>query len=359
MHGMSTLEIVIRFFAGAGLLAANGFFVMTEFAMTRIRQFPEEEMKGDKGLERAWEMTNELEIYLTSCQVGITVTSILLGVIFEPAMSAVLSPLFVAIGLGSTQTSVVAVVLAVMIIQFLHTVWGEQTPTYLGVERPKQVAKYCAGIVYVWTWFIYPAIWLGDKAAKWTLGLFDVEIERSWTKEEEAVEGPEVADAADLRRHIGELLSGGTLSEERQNEVLNALEIGSLETREIMVGRDDIEALSTERSPEENFEFLRSHHRARYPLVGASLDDYLGIVYAPALYPVVDELRDGQIQWRQVAVPPLTVQPDLPVSELIDRFQEERQELALVIDDDKRVLGLVTATDAFEAVMGDLEDPYD
>ncbi len=358
MHGMSTLEIVIRFIAGIGLLGANAFFVMTEFAMTRIRQYPEEEMKGDPGLERAWEMTNELEIYLTSCQVGITVTSILLGVVFEPAMSALLSPLFVAIGLGSTETSVIAVVLSVVIIQLLHTVWGEQTPTYFGVERPKLVSKYCAPFVYAWSWVIYPVIWLGDSLAKGTLGLFGVTIERSWTKEDSAAE-PGESDAADLRRQIGELLSGGSLSEERRNEVLNALEIGSLETREIMVQRDDIEALSTERTPDENFELLRTHHRARYPLVGDSLDDYLGIVYAPALYPVIDELRSGHLQWRQVAVPPLTVKPDLPVSELIDRFQEERQELALVVDEDKTVLGLVTATDAFEAVMGDLEDPYD
>jgi CBS domain containing-hemolysin-like protein len=350
---MSSVEIVARILSGLGLLSANAFFVTTEFAMTRVPQFDESEFQESAGLQRAWEMTDELEIYLTACQVGITVTSILLGVVFEPGVSALIEPAIMALSLPVGNMHVIAVAVSVILIQFMHTVWGEQSPTYLGVERPLAVARYCAIPLFWWTRFTYPLIYLGDHVAKWTLGLFGVEIERSWNEGE-----GEIESRAELRSEMGELLSRGRLSSENRQEVMNALEIVELPVRDIMVGREDIISLSTTIDREENFQRLSESHHARYPLVGEEVEDFIGIVYAPALPAFIDDLRDGSTTFEEIAVSPLTVPSDCSVSRLVDIFQAEHQEMALVVEAD-RVVGLVTATDAFEAIMGELEDPFD
>lgn len=349
---MSTLELVVRILSGLGLLAANGMFVTTEFALTRLRQFDEEEMDEHSSLKLGWEMTGQLEIYLTACQVGITVTSILLGVVFEPGVTHVILPAMELIGLSESNTMFVSITLSVVLIQLMHTVWGEQSPTYLGVERPKQVVRIFAPILYGWTWLSYPLIWVGDHLAKATLGIFGISLERSWTKEDT------IESKAELRKEMGELLSKGELSEERRNEIINALEIDELPTRSIMVPRDNIRFISTGGSVEEMINLLSEHQHSRFPLVADDLDDYRGTIYVPSVMTAIDQLRNGQIDWEDIAVETMSVSPGLPVSKLVDKFQAEHQELALVVEE-KHVVGLVTSTDAFEAVLGELKDPFD
>lgn len=350
---MDTVELVVRVLSGFVLLAINGLFVMTEFAMTRLRQFDESELQETASHRLAWTMTEELEIYLTACQVGITITSILLGVVFEPGVTALVHPFTAMVGLNPSQTALVSVVLAVTVIQLLHTVWGEQSPTYLGVEKPRWVVSFGAPILYAWTWTSYPLIYVGDHLAKWTLSLFGIELSRSWTEED-----GEIEDETELRRRMMELLSRGGLTAERREEVVNTLEMDVRTTDSIMVDRDRIRYLSTENSTEENLSVLGEAQFSRLPLVGQSLDDYRGTVYVPPVVPEIDRLRSGEIDWESVAVEPMTVPPDLPISKLVDRFQAENQELALVVTEGT-VLGLVTETDAFEAVMGELRDPFD
>lgn len=127
------------------MLLANAFFVATEFALTRLRQYRQEEIQENSGLSRAWKMTERLEIYLTGCQVGITSTSILLGVIAEPAVTQLIELLIAGAEIGSFTTHGISIVLSVVLINFAHTIWGEQTPTYLGVEKAKTVARYSTG----------------------------------------------------------------------------------------------------------------------------------------------------------------------------------------------------------------------
>ena len=349
---MGPTELILRLLSGVFLLLANGMFVTTEFALTRLRQFDEEDMGDSSSLKLAWEMTEELEIYLTACQLGITITSILLGVTFEPGVTHLILPVTTLVGLASTETSFVAVGISVVIIQFMHTVWGEQSPTYLGVEKPLMVASVFAPILYGWSWICYPVIYFGDHMAKWTLNLFGITLERSWTADDT------IESQAELRREMGQLLSKGELPEERRDEVINALEIDQITTESIMVPRQRIQYFSSKQSINENIARLNEHQYSRFPLVEDSLDDFIGTIYVPSIIPVIDQLRDGKLEWDDIAVEPMTVTRDLPVSKLVDRFQAEQQELALVVGDDE-VVGLVTSTDAFEEVLGELQDPFD
>jgi CBS domain containing-hemolysin-like protein len=347
----------LRVLGGVVLLLANGFFVTTEFALTRVRQFSKDEFRG-RGLERAWEMTERLEIYLSGCQVGITVSSVGLGVVAEPALAAVFDPLLRSVGFGTAGTghTAAAVLLSLAVINLLHVIVGEQAPTYLGIERTKFVAKYGAPLLYWWTKLMAPVIILSDRVAKGLLGLFGVEIARSWTEEEIGEEGP--TSRAELREQMGDALRNVDVSEERRDEVLNALAIGEIPVSEIMVDRADVVALSTTDDVEANVERMAGSPHVRFPLVGDSLEEFHGVVYTPTVLGHLDELRDGSVDLRELTAPPMTVGPDTVVSDLIDQFQTQNQELALVLDGGE-VVGLVTATDAFEEITGDLEDPMD
>jgi len=349
---MNSLEIGIRLVAGLGLILANAFFVAIEFALTRARQFTEEEFVGGvPALERAWEMTQNLELYLTTCQVGITASSIAVGIVAEPALAAIFEPVFANTVLASVGAGAIV---AFLIINLLHLTHGEQTPTYLGVERSRMVSRYGATPLYWFHWLISPLITLGDAVAKWTLKLFGVEMTGAWLEtEEDAIES-----RADLRNRLGSVLERGDLPDERREEVLNALRIGEQSVRDVMVSPEDVVSLSTDADPEENLRRMEDNPHTRYPLVGDDLSDFRGVVYTPVLLRRRAELADGTVDFSAVAAPPMTLSPDADVSDAIDQFQAESQELALVIEGGA-VVGMVTVTDALESVMGDVEDPID
>ena len=347
---LQPIEITTRLVAGAALILANGFFVAIEFALTRARQYPESEFV-DAGLERAWEMTEDLEIYLTGCQVGITAASISLGIVAEPALAALFEPVFGGTALASIGAGTL---LAYFVVNLVHVVYGEQTPTYLGVERSKQICRYGATPLYWFTRVIRPILDLGDAVAKWTLKLFGVEMTGAWLDSEaDVIEG-----RADLHRRLRAVLTESDLPDDRHGEVMNALVAGEVPIRNVMVPREEMVALSTANTPAENLEVMDGTNHRRFPLFGDDESDLRGIVYLADLLDEFEAFRDGEIDIEDVATPPMMLSADEEISDAIDAFQEARQELALVVEDDE-IVGLLTATDAFETVMGELQGPGD
>lgn len=347
------MELYLRLFGGIILLLLNAFYVATEFALTRLRQYNRNELEDNAGLNRAWKMTETLEIYLTSCQIGITTTSILLGVIAEPAVTELIELLITADTIGAISSHTISIILSVTIINLVHTIWGEQAPTYLGVEKAKTVARYCAPPLYWWTYAIYPVLVFGDYVTKATLRLFGIQMDRSWLKGESSS-----SDSGDIRSEMVNLLKTEGVSGDRREEVLNALDIDNIAVREIMIPRDEIICLSTEKSFSDNLNIIREHMHARYPLVGETIDDVKGVLYTPQITANMKELLNGDKELDDFDWPRMIVSHELPVSKLIDEFQVEHQELAMVKENGS-IVGLVTLTDAFETIIGSAEDPLD
>ena len=348
----STLEsvtIATSLILGLILVCSNAFFVMTEFALTRAPQFGRDQFEGHKGLEKAWRMTSELEIYLTGCQVGITFCSVLIGVVAEPGFTRIFEMLSGSLPLSRAQGTSVSVVLSVLVINLIHTIWAEQTPTYLGIEKSREILRWCAIPHYYWTKTVYPLILIGDRVSKATLRLFGVEMERSWNTK----------TAESFQESLLALLAGKGLTKDRQAEVVNAVEISDMSCREIMIERERMASLSTENAWETNLEIMRENLYDRYPLSsGNSAKDFLGVVHTPEVLARLPELETGEVSLKQLAHNPLVVSGDTVVSQLIDTLQRHRTELALV-EDDKKVVGLLTLTDALEQIVGPSEDPLD
>jgi CBS domain containing-hemolysin-like protein len=351
---MGSLEIAIRLVGGVLLTGANAFFVVTEFALTRLPQLDPDD--DPPGLERARRITDQLEIYLTGCQLGITTSSILLGVVAEPAFTSLFRPLFDLFGPTEAVSHAISVVVGIVTINLIHKIWGEQTPTYLGVERPRQVARWTAGALQAWTTVAYPFIMAGDSLAKGTLRRFGIEVQRSWTEEEEG-EAPPTSYGA-VRREIGNILSRADLSSERRGEILRAVDIDQIPVRAIMVPRSEVVALHTPDALHESLQEMRAHSYDRYPLLDPDWDNVYGTLYMTAVFRHLPELERGETTLADIAEPVVWVDPELPVSALIDRLQQQQQEIALVRAEG-HIRGLVTSTDAFEAIAGELEDPGD
>lgn len=341
----------LRLLAGILLILANGYFVAIEFALTRVRQYPESEF-DTPGLRRAWDMTQDLEIYLTSCQVGISATSIAVGIVAEPALAVIIAPVFentffAAVGAGG--------IVAFIIINLLHLTHGEQTPTYLGVERTKFVARYGATPLYWFRKLISPVIVIGDSVAKWTLRLFGVEMTGAWLE----TEADRVESRAELRHRLDSVLSRADIPDERHEEILNAFTVGEQPIREVMTPREEIVFLETSVSGAENLSRIGESPHTRFPLIGESPEDFKGVVYVPSVIDQYTALHEDEVSFESVAASPLTLGTDTPISDAVDAFQAEHQELALVTDATNEVVGLVTATDMLEAIMGQIEDPLD
>lgn len=341
---------------GVVLLLGNAFFVTTEFALTRVRQFEKADFQQHAGHRRAWEMTKELEIYLSGCQVGITICSIGLGVVGEPGVTHLFSALLPEGSIGTAASHTVAITAALVVVNLFHVVVGEQAPTYLGIERTRTIARYFAPGLYWWTRLLGPVIRTADWMAKGLLALFGVTITRTWTEEEGGEEKVLTSHGA-IRREIGKVLGRADLSRERRTEILRAVEIENLPARRIMVPPSEIVALRTTDDLHETLQRMRAHPYDRYPLLDEE-DDVIGVLYMTAVFRHLPELERGDTTLAAIAEPPVWVDPELPVSDLIDRLQQKQQELALVRADG-RGPGLVTSTDAFEAIAGELEDPAD
>jgi len=148
------------------------------------------------------------------------------------------------------------------------------------------------------------------------------------------------------------------VARDRRKEIVHALDIERIPVREVMVPTEEVTALSMALPLDENLDRIGRTRHVRYPLLDAEGDEFIGTVYVPAFFEHRKALDRGEMTLADVATPGVRVEAELPVSELIDRLQEETQELAFV-EDDGRVVGLVTITDAFEQIAGEVEDPYD
>jgi CBS domain containing-hemolysin-like protein len=205
----------------------------------------------------------------------------------------------------------------------------------------------------------YPFILFGDGIAKQTLKLFGVTISRSWTEAEAGDDGQaEVGGRTELKRRMAALLRAQDVPVERRQEVMNALTIGERPIGDIMVPREDVVALSTQRTLAENIETAAEHVHSRFPLVKDTLDDVVGTIYAAALLRHHEALQTGETTLEDLAASPVVVPAETSISRCIDYLQKREQELALVEDDD-HIVGLITITDAFEAIAGDMKDPLD
>jgi len=336
---------------GILLVALNGFFVAAEFALVKVRPTQiEAENGGGHRARLARHMLRRLDSYLSACQLGITLASLALGWVGEPAFSWIVEPLVRRLPFGSPElVHTVSLVFAFTVITSLHIVIGEQAPKAFAIRRPQPVALWIAWPLHIFYRFTYPLIWLLNRAS--------IELLRLVGLRPAAGDG-EHGEGAHSEEELRLLLSTSRdshLPELKRDLLDNVFELSHRVARQIMVPRADVIYLSTTKALEENLRTARSTGHTRFPLCDGDLDKVIGLVHIKDLFRSTAPFSALKERAREISFVP----ESLTLDRLLKRMRSERVHLAAVLDEYGGVSGIVTLENVIEEIVGPIQDEFD
>ncbi|GAB4229101.1 MAG: hemolysin family protein [Acidobacteriota bacterium] len=334
------------------LVLLNGFFVASEFAIVKVRatRLEELERRGVGSARRAKTLVEHLDEYLSATQLGITVASLGLGWIGEPAFAELFAPLFSSLGgWEPVVTHSLAATAAFVLITFLHIVLGELAPKSLAIQKTDAVTLLCA-VPLIWFYrFSYPFIWALNSTANAFLKLLGVrpatEAETSHSEEE-------------IRLMLAQSSRMGIFDVEERRLLERVFEFGDRSVRQIMVPAGDVVFLDLEKSFEENLETARHSKHTRYPLCEGSLDRVVGIIHVKDMLWRYQELGPD-FDLRMIKRPVHFVPETRLIKFLLPEFRRTRTHLAVVVDEFGSTVGIVTLEDVLEELVGEIQDEFD
>jgi CBS domain containing-hemolysin-like protein len=333
------------------LVVANGFFVATEFGIARIRttQVTELERRGRPGASALRHAVDNLDAYLAACQLGITISSIGLGIVGEPAFAALIEPVVGPLGEGTSH--VLSFAFAFAVVTLLHVVLGELAPKSLAIARNTRTALAVAVPMRIFYLSTKPFVdffnWLGNLV----LRPFGVPPAR------EVGHAPHSED--ELRSLLEQSLREGLIDPEEREFAENVFTFGDRRARQIMVPRPDVDFLVTSDSLRDAAERVLETGHTRLPLCEpeGGLDAVIGLVNAKNLLRAFVESADQEL--RHLARPLKRVSESMLVDELLSELRRDRQHAALVVDEHGTAIGLVTLEDVLEEIVGEISDEFD
>ncbi len=333
------------------LVLANGFFVATEFAVTRLRptqvaDFERERRPGAKSVRHAVE---HIDSYLSACQLGITLASIGLGVVGKPVFEELLEPLF---GENAEVASIaVSAALAFGIVTLLHVVVGELAPKSFAIARTARASLLLAPPMRVFYLLTRPVVDLFNAMGNLLLRPFGIPPAR------EVGHSPHSED--ELRVLLRQSAAEGLIDREEGRFSENVLLFGDLRAREVMVPRPEVDWVSAGDSIGDVARRSIETGHTRLPLceVDGGLDASIGVIHAKDLLPAL--VAPGEPELRGLARPLIRVSESILLDELLRDLRREHSHIALVVDEHGTTIGLVTLEDIIEEIVGEIEDEFD
>lgn len=337
--------------AAVALLAANGTFVAAEFALLAARRSRLEQLAADgrRGAAHALAGVRELSLMLAAAQLGITMCSLGLGAVAEPAVEDGLARLLGLAGLPPAATHAVAFALALALVVFLHMVVGEMAPKSWAISDPERSALLLARPFRAFTRLVRPFIRLLNAMANAAVRLVGVE-----PRDELAVSH----SPADLLLLVADSAQRGTLPEEQSELLSRAIDLSALDAQSAMVPRRDVVAASADAGVDELERLARETGRSRLPVCDGELDRIRGILHVKDLLAVPDDQR-AEVTAAALARPALVAPESRPLEQLMLDMRRDRQHVAIVVDEYGTVTGLVALEDLLEELIGEFEDESD
>jgi CBS domain containing-hemolysin-like protein len=346
--------VVWRLGATLFFVALNGFFVAAEFALVKVREprIAQLGRDGSRAAPSVQHILRYLDRYLSACQLGITLASLILGALGEPAVSVLLIAAADAVGLPIAEDAgwvpFVSIALAFTVITVLHMTVGEQAPKMWALRRAEKMALATAPTLRGFAWLFGPFIhlinWISNRLLK-LIGLPpELGHESSHSSEE-------------IRSILSLSARAGKISEHEYELSENVFRIIELEVRHIVVPRIEIDFLVASNPLEENLEHIRNGGHSRFALCELGLDTIIGIVHSRDVLDAV--LRGETPDLRAVARPPVFVSDTMSLSNFLRELQLHRQQCAVVLDEHGTAIGLAFREDALEEIVGPLGDEFD
>jgi CBS domain containing-hemolysin-like protein len=346
-----TWSTTLMLLLALGLVILNGFFVAAEFALVKVRlgQVKKLVEQNKPFAKTAYWLAERLDQTLSACQLGITMASLALGWVGEPAFATLIEPLFHKLGIHSEQLlHTFSFIVAFSCITALHLVIGEQAPKIFAIRRPKQMILWCAAPMLFFYYLLYPFLivlnWVTSIILGW-LGLSDADGHDTPHNEEEI-------RALVREAHIHGHLTGS------EHRLLNAVfEFDDLICRLVMVPRGEVDFLDINRPFPELLKYAIDTKHTRYPLCDASLDSLLGVVHMKDLLGV--DPNDQSFDLRKIMRTPVKVPENMLISRVLQRIQTHHQLLTFVVDEYGTIIGIVTLENVLEKIIGPVDDEFD
>ncbi len=341
MSGVALVAMVL-------LLVLNGFFVAAEFAFTAAAKHRLEARPG-RAARAAVRAIDDLSFSLAGAQLGITITSLLLGAVAEPAVASLIeASVGAVVSLSDDALHTISLVVALAIVVFLHMVIGEMGPKNVAISDPERSSLLMAIPFRLYSVVFRPVIFVLNGFANTLLRL--VGIDPTDTKEAHT--------ADDLASLITAGRREGVVEDFAHRLLTGAIELWDLRTESVMTPRPDMVAAPSSASPEEVERLVVDHGYSRIPIYGESPDDVAGFVHAKDLLRLDDGAMAGPLP--PDIIRPLLVVPDTaPVSDVLEQMRQGRNHLALVVDEHGGTAGIVSMEDIVEEVVGEIRDEHD
>lgn len=336
------------------LIAANAFFVATEFAFVKIRESQLKSMrqkgKKDWRLGLALRVTKHLDRYLSATQLGITLTSLGLGWVGEPVVEKWIEGPLRNLGIINSAAVVsIAYCLAFAGITFIDIVFGELVPKYFAIRRPGWVVRWFVAPLVLFYNVAYPFIWLLNRTANMLLMWMGIPPTREF---DHGFNQEELQYVLMNSRHVHP-------SDELVNKImLKALRLKETTAEQVMLPREQVVELWRDKSLAENMAIAQKSGYSRLPFCGDSPDQVLGVIHVKELLWQYQVLGP-QTRLLDIVRPVLTFLPRTRLPAMLELFRKSRNHLALVLDTDERMLGIVSFEDVLEELVGDIRDEFD
>jgi CBS domain containing-hemolysin-like protein len=351
-HALTAGSIGLRLGIVLLLVLANGFFVAAEFALVASRRSKVDQMaaEGDAKSKVVQRALMNLDRYISGTQLGITLASLALGWIGEPALAVLIDRGLGAVGVDvptGAAHSAAAIAVAFAIITFLHIVVGELAPKSLALVMPERVSRQVAGPLILFSRATSPIIWLLNSVATWLLRLVGV----APMSESGHIHSPE-----ELRLLVMQSRAHGVLDESDSAMLAGVFDFHEKKAYDVMRPRTEVAALHVDATEDEVWEVVRTERYSRYPVYGESLDDIIGVFLAKDLWLKED---DRPFTLRDYLREPLYVPSTRAAERVLDDLRRTRAVMTVVLDEYGGTAGIVTMEDLVEEVIGDIADEYD
>lgn len=331
----------------------NAFFVMAEFSLVKIRRTRLEELvqQGNQRAALALKVVSSFDTYLGATQLGVTVASLVLGWLGEPAISALLEPALEQYVPGSRWLiTTISITVGFIIVTFLHIVLGELVPKSMAIQRVESIALRTVLPLYIFHKIGYPIILLFNHASHAILGLIGLKA---------ANEGDLAHSEEELRMIVSASQRGGVLDQMESELLDNVFDFADRLAREVMVPRQDMVCLFVDDSFEENMRVVRESHHTRFPLCLDDKDHVIGMIHLRDLMDFGLGEAKGEKDLKAVMREILVVPEGMSVAKLLQVMRRKRIHLAVVADEYGGTAGLVALEDVIEEIVGDIQDEHD
>lgn len=344
--------ILINLFLIALFILLTAFFVGAEFAILKVRMSRIDQLisEGNKKAIVAKKVTEQLDYHLSACQLGITVTALILGALGEPTVEKMLSPLFDALNFGPALSTTLSYAIALLIVTFLHVVFGELMPKTLAIQYADKMTLVLAPPLYWFGKVSKPFISLLNGSAQGLLKLFGVKPAGHDT----------VYSEEELKMIVTQSYEGGEINQTELAYLENIFAFDTRQLEDIMIPKSDVIILEKHHTLEQMIEIIEKYEYTRYPVIDATVKNKNNIVGFINTKEMLTDIAAGRRNDMNSFIHELPVfNKSVTIKSVFLKMQMTRKHMAIVKDDDRNFVGLVTMEDILSEIVGEIQDEDD